>query len=121
MLRGGLRAAALLHHHARHIALDDVGDFVQVDEGHGRELGRGAALSKRSRGPVPPHLLQHLRVKVGEGVRCPEHTGTRAFAVVGMVASGGDDPVVPPQFSEGYIKILLAAHFCVFITLKGAT
>lgn len=120
-MRGSrLRAAALLHHHAGHVALDDVGVLVQVYERHGRQLGGRAALREGPSRAVPSQLLEDVGVEVHERVRGAVHAVAGALAVVGLVAPGRDDPVVPAQLVERYEEFLLAAQFRVLVALEGA-
>lgn len=104
--------AALLHNHVGYVPLDDVVFIVEVEHGHCTELGWDAAGVYRAwTHPPQAVLVDYRRVKGGSGAWHTRHVRrTAALAVVAVVASGRDDPVVPANQTEVNVELLPAAQ-----------
>lgn len=81
------KASTTVHHHGRDLAIDDLLLLVEVEHVDGRHLGRGTAGAggPSGRGPVD---------QVGMRVLLQVHVLALPRAVVGLVALGGDNPVI---------------------------
>lgn len=104
--------SALLHNHVGNVPLYDVVFIVKVEHGHCTELGGDATGVDRAwTHPSQAVLVDYRRVKRRSRARHPRHVRRAAsLAVVAVVTSWCDDPVVPANETEVYVKLLAAAQ-----------
>ena len=114
-------ATALIDDHFGQISLDDVHIWSEVDERHAGEFGRCTARLQVGERVHSAKLFQDVRVVVEESVRRSMGTSAIAAAVIGVIATGGDDPVVPAQSSKADEESLLAASSCGWTTVQCTT
>lgn len=89
-----LRTTALVNHHLRHVSFDDCVIWAEVDQTHAGKLEWGAARLHPAQMVRFPQLIYDVGVVGDEGVGRPV-VSTIPPAVVRVVATGGDYPVVP--------------------------
>lgn len=102
------RASALLDHHFRQVALDDLLILLVVDDGHAGEPERRAARLETGQAVRFPILVEDVAV-VGSKMVWRAHRATVALAVIRVVAARRYYPVVPPELVEVHVELLLAA------------
>lgn len=103
-----LMASASSHDHIPVFFQDDVGVIVKVKNRDGIELSRCTAWLGHVLGIHK--VNQGLYNGVVGGIHvCVEWEGTLSITVVGSIAFGCNDPVLPSQVLEAHVKLMLFA------------
>lgn len=98
-----LRTTALVDHHLRHVSFNDRVVGAEVDETHAGELERGATGLHPAQMRRFPQLVYDVGVVGDEGVGRPVVSAI-APAVVRVVPTGRDYPVVPTELLEAHVE-----------------
>lgn len=98
-----LGTPALVHHHLRHVPLDDGVVGPEVYQAHAGELERRAAGLHPAQVMHLPELVDDVGVVRDEGVGRPVVAAVPT-TVVGVVTAGRYNPVVPAELFEADVE-----------------